>query len=111
MQGQERIAVIGAGVIGAAVAFALSRNGRNVVLVDRAAPGEAGASYGNAGHVAVELVEPLPSPALLAGFWRDLFSRGGVLDIPARRLRKFTPWALRFARAAFRRHANTAHLA
>jgi len=111
MQGQGRIAVIGAGVIGASVAYALARAGRDVVLIDRAAPGEGGASYGNAGHIAVELVEPLPSPALLFGFWRDLFSRGGVLDIPARRLGPFTPWALRFARAAFHRRANTAHLA
>src|SRR5689334_22977773 len=110
MQEQERVAVIGAGIIGAAVAFALAREGRRVVLVDRAAPGEGGASFGNAGHVAVELVEPLPSPGLLWNFRRDLFPRG-VLDIPAQRLGAFSPWALRFARAAFRRAQNTRHLA
>src|SRR4051812_23953572 len=110
MREQQRVAVIGAGVIGAAVAFALAREGRSVVLVDRAAPGEGGASFGNAGHIAVELVEPLPSPSLLFGFWRDLYPRG-VLDLPARRLGAFTPWALRFARAAFRRTQNTRHLA
>ncbi len=111
MREQERIAVIGAGVIGAAVAYALAREGRSVVLVDRAAPGEGGASYGNAGHIAVELLEPLPSPSLLFGFRRDLFSRDGVLDIPARRLGAFAPWAMRFARAAYRRAENTRHLA
>jgi D-hydroxyproline dehydrogenase len=110
MREQQRIAVIGAGVIGAAVAFALARTARPVVLVDRAPPGEGGASFGNAGHVAIELVEPLPSPSLLFGFWRDLFPRG-VLDIPRRRLGAFAPWALRFARAAFRRRENTGHLA
>src|SRR5689334_11051614 len=107
---EQRIAVVGAGVIGAAVAYALAREGHTVVLIDRAPPGEAGASSGNAGHVAVELVEPLPSPALLFGFWRDLVARGGVLDIPARRCAEFAPWAYRFARAAFRRAGNTAHL-
>lgn len=111
MREQERVAVIGAGIIGAAVAFALARAGRSVVLIDRAPPGEAGASYGNAGHIAVELVEPLPSPSLLFGFRRELFPRRGVLDIPARRLPAFSPWALRFARAAFRRAENTRHLA
>jgi D-hydroxyproline dehydrogenase len=80
------------------------------VLVDRMPPGEGGASFGNAEHIAVELVEPLPSPHLLLGFWRDLFPRG-VLDIPARRLGAFAPWALRFARAAYRRPQNTGHLA
>jgi D-amino-acid dehydrogenase len=98
-------------VIGSAVAFALARQGRRIVLIDRAEPGEAGASFGNAGHVATELVEPLPSPALLLGFWRELFAFGGVLHVPARRLPAFAPWALRFAAAAFRRRAHTALLA
>ena len=75
------------------------------------APGEAGASFGNAGHIATELVEPLPSLGLLFGFWRELFAFGGVLDIPPRRLASFLPWATRFARAAFRRAENTRHLA
>lgn len=105
------IAIIGAGVIGSAIAFTLARDGWRVTSFDRAPPGEGGASYGNAGHVATELVEPLPAPALLFGFWRELFALGGVLDIPARRLARFAPWALRFAHAAFQRRANTALLA
>ena len=111
MQQQETIAVIGAGVIGASAAFALARSGRRVVLVDRSPPGEGGASFGNAGHVATELIEPLPSPQLLFGFWRDLFALDGVLDIPLRRLAAFAPWAMRFAGAAFRKEQNTRHLA
>jgi D-amino-acid dehydrogenase len=103
------IAVVGAGVIGSAVAFALAREGWRVVLFDRAPPGEAGASFGNAGHIATELVEPLPSPALLLGFWRELFALGGVLDIPLRWI--FSPWAMQFARAAFRRREHTGLLA
>lgn len=105
------IAVIGAGVIGCAVAYALAREGRPVLLIDRAAPGEAGASYGNVGHLATELVEPLPSPGLLFGFWRELYALGGPLDVPVRRLGAFAPWARRFAMAAFRRQAHTQHLA
>jgi glycine/D-amino acid oxidase-like deaminating enzyme len=111
MAEQETIAVIGAGVIGSAIACALTREGHRVLLIDRAAPGEAGASFGNAGHIATELLEPLPSPGLLFGFWRELFAFGGVLDIPPRRILKFLPWATRFASAAFRREANTRHLA
>ncbi|HEU5134879.1 MAG TPA: FAD-binding oxidoreductase [Steroidobacteraceae bacterium] len=111
MAEQETIAVIGAGVIGSAIACALAQEGRDVLLLDRAPPGEAGASFGNAGHIAAELVEPLPSPGLLFGFWRELFAFGGVLDVPARRLGAFLPWAARFGQAAFRRERNTAHLA
>jgi len=111
MAEQETIAVLGAGVIGSAIACALALEGRHVLLIDRAPPGEAGASFGNAGHIATELVEPLPSPALLFGFWRELFAFGGVLDLPPRRLLKFLPWGARFARTAFRRDENTRHLA
>src|SRR5687768_11328157 len=111
MTGQSDIAVIGAGIIGSAAALALAREGRRVLLIDRAPPGEGGASFGNAGHIATELVEPLPSTQLLFGFWRQLVALGGVLDIPARRLLKISPWAMRFAAAAFRRQANTRHLA
>ena len=107
MAEQESIAIIGAGVIGSAIACALARDGRRVLLIDRAPPGEGGASFGNAGHIATELVEPLPSPCLLFGFWRQLIAFGGVLDIPLRRFPQLAPWAMRFARAAFRRSENT----
>jgi D-amino-acid dehydrogenase len=111
MSGQDTIAVIGAGVIGAAVAWALAREGRRVLLLDRAEPGVAGASFGNAGHIAAELVQPLPSPGLLFGFWRDLNCFGGALDLPVRRAARMLPWIVRFAAAAARRAENTRHLA
>jgi D-amino-acid dehydrogenase len=107
---QDTFAVIGAGVIGAAAAFALAREGRPVLLLDRAEPGEAGASFGNAGHIAAELVQPLPSPGLLFGFYRELFRFGGALDLSPRQALRMAPWICRFAAAAFRRTQNTRHL-
>jgi D-hydroxyproline dehydrogenase len=111
MSEQDTIAVIGAGVIGAAVAFALAREGRRVLLLDRAEPGIAGASFGNVGHIAAELVQPLPSPGLLFGFWRQLFCFDGALDLPARQALRMLPWIRRFAAAALQRAENTRQLA
>jgi D-amino-acid dehydrogenase len=111
MSEQDTIAVIGAGIIGSAVALALAREGRHVTLLDRAAPGIAGASFGNVGHIAAELVQPLPSPRLLCGFWRELVCFDGALDLPARQALRMLPWIRRFAAAAFRRDENTRHLA
>ncbi len=111
MGAQGPTVVIGAGVIGCAVAYALSRENHSVLLLDRAQPGLGGASFGNVGHIAAELVEPLPCPQLLFGFWRELFALDGALDIPLRRLISFAPWATRFARAAWRQRQNTRHLA
>jgi D-hydroxyproline dehydrogenase len=107
---QDTFAVIGAGVIGAAAACALAREGRRVLLLDQAAPGEAGASFGNAGHIAAELVQPLPSPGLLFGFYRELFRFGGALDLSLRQALRMAPWIRRFAAAAFQRTKNTRHL-
>src|SRR5581483_9013052 len=111
MTRNDTVAVIGAGVVGSAVAYALAREGRSVLLLDRAEPGTGGASFGNAGHIASELVEPLPSWSLLFGFWRELSAFGGALDIPPRRALRFLPWALRFANAARHRERNTHYLA
>src|SRR5271170_5267859 len=110
MSGQDTIAVVGAGVIGASVAFGLAREGHRILLIDRAEPGLAGASFGNAGHIAAEAVQPLPSPGLLFGFWRELFCLNGALDLPATQVPRMLPWIRRFAAAAFRRAENTAHL-
>src|SRR6202034_4847026 len=97
---QDTVAVIGAGIVGAAVAYALAREGRRVLLLDRSEPGVAGASFGNVGHIAAELVQPLPSPGLLFGFWRELFRFGGALDLPTRQALRMMPWIRRFAAAA-----------
>ena len=82
-----------------------------MLLIDRADPATAGASFGNVGHIATEQLQPLPSPPLLFNFWRELVAFGGVLDIPLRRVIAMSPWMMRFAIAAFRLEANTRHLA
>jgi D-hydroxyproline dehydrogenase len=111
MDRQNAVAVVGAGVVGAALAARLAEEGRSVLLLDRTEPGIGGASFGNAGHIATDHVEPLPSRELLLGFWRDLFAFGGVLDIPLRRAGAILPWAMRFASAAQRQAQNTRSLA
>ena len=49
---ESRIAVVGAGVVGLAVAYHLVKGGANVTLIDRD-PGGDKASFGNAGGIAV----------------------------------------------------------
>ena len=105
------VAVIGAGVIGCAVARALTAEGRAVLLLDRAPPATAGASFGNVGHIAAEQVETLPSKQLILTFWRELFAFGGALDIPLRRVIPLAPWFARFVAAAWRQETNSRHLA
>jgi D-hydroxyproline dehydrogenase len=52
-------------------------------------------------------VEPLPSVSLLFNFWKELFVRGGPLDVPLNRVPALLPWFARFGVAAFRRTKGT----
>jgi D-amino-acid dehydrogenase len=91
--------VIGGGVVGKACALALRRAGETVTLLDRQGPTPP-ASYGNAGHIATEQVEPLASPAALASAFGRLFALGGALDFRLADVAVWAPWAARFMRAS-----------
>lgn len=58
---QADVLILGAGMIGVSTALQLQRRGKDVVLLDRRAPGEE-TSYGNAGLIQREAVEPYPFP-------------------------------------------------
>jgi glycine/D-amino acid oxidase-like deaminating enzyme len=90
------VMVVGGGIIGAACALALRRDGSSVLLVDRGEP-ERAASWGNAGHFAYEQIFPLATPALWAQLPQLFFSRQSPLRIPPRNFRSLAPWLARFA--------------
>jgi D-amino-acid dehydrogenase len=91
--------VIGGGIVGKACALALRRAGETVLALDPQSPSRP-ASYGNAGHIALEQVEPLASPAALASAFRRLFPLGGALDFRLADIAAWGPWAARFIRAS-----------
>ncbi|WP_335310970.1 NAD(P)/FAD-dependent oxidoreductase, partial [Sphingomonas phyllosphaerae] len=91
--------VVGDGVVALNVALALQRRGTQVTIVAPDAPWR-GASWGNAGHIAVEQVEPLASLATVKSVPKRLFSRGGALALPARAIRRWLPFTVRLLRAS-----------
>lgn len=102
------IIIVGAGVIGLAIALRQASEGRDVVMVDPNAPGS-GASYGNAGTIADYAVMPVGTPDVLRNLPSLLFDRNSPLAIRRAALPSLAPWLLRFARqslpAAARRNA------
>ncbi|MFC3549999.1 NAD(P)/FAD-dependent oxidoreductase [Lysobacter cavernae] len=89
--------VIGAGIVGLTSALRLRQSGLRTTLVDPLARLES-ASFGNAGHIAVEQVEPLASWATIRSAPRRLFAFGGALDV--RDPVACAPWMAHFVRAA-----------
>lgn len=94
---KAEIAVIGAGVVGLAVAQKLRSEGREVVVIDPADPGS-GASYGNAGTIADYAVMPVGTPDVLRNLPSLLFDKNSPLSIRRAALPSLAPWLLRFAR-------------
>jgi D-amino-acid dehydrogenase len=92
---EKSIAVIGAGVIGAASALALRRDGHNVILLEREAPA-AGASYGNAGAI----VNGSCAPTAMPGVWREalraLTDPLAPVAVRPSYLPRALPWLARF---------------
>ncbi|HXC56494.1 MAG TPA: FAD-binding oxidoreductase [Rhizomicrobium sp.] len=92
-------AIIGSGVVGSACALALQRAGYAVTLIDPMREAS-GASWGNAGHIAIEQIEPWASRAMLRSVPRRLFARGGALDFRAGDWDRWLPFAWRLLLAS-----------
>lgn len=87
--------IIGAGVIGAATALALQKDGHAVTLVDRSGPC-AGASFGNAGAIVNGSCAPTAMPGILFDAVRMLTRPNSPISIRAAYLGKIAPWLFRF---------------
>jgi len=93
------IAVIGAGVVGAAAAYVLCKRGAHVTLIDRGDPGR-GCSYGNAGALSPGSVAPLGMPGMLLRTPRMMLDPESPLHLPLTYLPRALPWLTRFIAAS-----------
>ena len=92
------VAVIGAGIIGTVAACFLRREGHEVTLYDRDAPGS-GASFGNSGVLSPAAVMPVAMPGLVRKVPRWLLDETGPLYLDWRELPRLVPWLIAFLRA------------
>jgi len=89
--------VVGAGVIGAAIAFELQRRGRQVTIVDKGEPGR-GASFGNMASIALDFAAGSgPSTWRKMPGW--LLDPEGPVWLRPAYAPKIVPWFLRFIAA------------
>ncbi|WP_182019155.1 NAD(P)/FAD-dependent oxidoreductase [Vibrio diabolicus] len=93
------VAVVGAGVVGLCTALEAQRHGFQVTLFDKGLPGE-GASFGNAGYLATELIDPLATKKTLAAAPRMWLDPKGPLALPWKYFPQALPWLARFVRSA-----------
>lgn len=94
-----KIAIVGAGIVGVAIAHALLDEGHKVLIVDREGPAF-GPSRGNAGWIAHTDILPIASPKILRQVPKFLADPLGPLSIRPAYLLKLLPWLARFALAS-----------
>ena len=99
---KKTIAIIGAGIVGVSTAIWLQRDGHDVILIDKAGPGE-GTSHGNGGVLASCSIVPVTVPGLLGKAPKMLFSRSQPLFLKWGYLPKLLPWLRQYLS-----HANVA---
>ncbi|EPJ43663.1 MAG: hypothetical protein OFPII_40240 [Osedax symbiont Rs1] len=92
----RRIAVIGAGVVGACCAAQLTLQGAQVTILDRAVPGMSGSSRGNAAHIAASEIIPMATPGIAFAAIGMLLDAKSPLKVPISQWPRLTPWLSRF---------------
>lgn len=96
----KTVVIVGAGIVGVSTALWLQRDGHNVILVDKAGPGE-GTSYGNGGVLASCAIVPVPGPGLISKAPGMLLSPDQPLFLKWGYLPRLMPWL-----AKYMSHAN-----
>ena len=92
-----RVVIVGAGIIGLNLAFALERRSWDVTLVEARAPGH-GASSVNAGWIVPSHAGPVPAPGLVRTSMRWMLHSDSPLYIQPRFDREMARWLFSFWR-------------
>ncbi|WLS10520.1 FAD-binding oxidoreductase (plasmid) [Shinella sumterensis] len=91
--------VVGAGIIGTAIAYELQKRGRQVVLLDRGEVGR-GASYGNMASIAVTEFMPASRPSIWKQIPGWMLDPEGPVRVRPIYMPKLLPWFARFVAAS-----------
>ncbi|MFT4190939.1 MAG: FAD-dependent oxidoreductase, partial [Comamonas sp.] len=93
------ILILGAGMVGVSTALALQQRGCAVTLVDRRPPGRE-TSYGNAGFIQREAVQPYAFPRSWPALWNVALGRGNDVHLHWRALPALAGRLLRYWQAS-----------
>lgn len=101
MEQNRPIIVVGAGIIGAAIAHALSSRGEKVMLIDRQEAGR-GASFGNMASIAINGFDAVSRPSTWKKIPTWLMDPQAPVTADPRHAVTMLPWLLKFLAAGRR---------
>ena len=91
----DKVTIIGAGIVGICTALSLAEKGHSVELIDRDPPAE-GASHGNAGVISPWSCVPQSIPGLWKNIPKWVLDPEGPVALRWRYFLPFLPWSLKF---------------
>lgn len=100
------VVIVGGGIVGLSAAHELLRRGREVVLLERGAPGHDSCSLGNAGMLVPSHFVPLAAPGMVALGLRWMFDAESPFWIRPRLDGALLAWGWKFWRASTRAHVE-----
>lgn len=96
---QDRVVVVGAGIVGLCVAYEVSKADFDVIVIDPN-PVASQCSSGNAGAISSRAVAPLAMPGLMKTVPSMLLDPSSPLYIPANYILSAAPWLMKFIASA-----------
>ncbi len=97
------VIIIGGGVIGAATAYFLAKQGAQVTVIERGKFGKA-CSHGNCGYISPSHILPLCQPGAIGSTFKTLFKRNSPFKIKPRFDADLISWLWKFARNCNKKH-------
>lgn len=91
----QKVAVLGAGMVGVCTALELQKRGAVVTLIDRKQPGQE-TSYGNAGVLARSSLIPINNPSMLGSLPRLALNKGAALRYDPLFMMRNAIWVTQF---------------
>ncbi len=100
------LAIVGAGIVGCATAYMLSKAGHRVLLIDRASELASGASRANGAQLSYSFVEPLATPSVLRKLPSILAGRDSALRVRLQVSLSQLIWGVAFLAACRQRQVD-----
>ena len=96
---KNKVAIIGAGIVGVSTAIWLQRSGHDVILIDKSGPAS-GTSFGNGGVLASCSILPVATPGIISKAPKMLLDPRQPLFLKWSYLPKLAPWLIPYLRSS-----------
>ncbi len=101
----EKITILGGGIIGLSCAYYLTKAGAKVTVIDRNKIGES-CAHGNAGYITPSHFIPLSAPGMISQGLKWMFDRESPFYIKPRFDKALFSWLWKFSRYCNKAHVN-----